>query len=80
MFSEKHLQKIMLELYKKSDTFKNLKVIRISMSASNFTHTAKRELSLIDFDEAQKEHKFSQTLFQLRQEYGLNIIRYGSEF
>ena len=79
MFNEAHLQELMLELYKKSDTFKDMKVIRMSMSASNFTHTAKRELSLIDFDKAQKAHHFSEVLFELRGKYGLNIIKSAAE-
>jgi len=79
MFNEAHLKKIMLNLYKKSDTFSNLKVIRVSMSAGNFTHNSKRELSLIDFDKSYKAHKFSKLLFELRSKYGLNIIRYADE-
>lgn len=80
LFHEQHLQGIMLSLYQQSDIHSNTKVIRISMNASHFTHTAKRELSLIDFDDAQKAHHFSKTLFELRSRYGLNIIKYGSEF
>lgn len=79
MFNEAHLQQLMLQLYNQSDTFKNMKVIRISMSASNFTHTAKRELSLIDFDRALKAHHFSEVLFKLRSKYGLNIIKSAAE-
>ncbi len=79
LFNELWFRKLCLSLFYKADTHKHLKIIRLSISCSNFTCNSRRELSLIEFDSDLKQHKLSQLIRELRDLYGLDILRFASE-
>ncbi len=79
LFSEIWFRELVLSLFYKADKYKNLKIIRLSVSCSNFTCNSKRELSLIEFDTDLKQHKLSHSIKILREQYGLDVIRFASE-
>ncbi len=79
LFNEFWFRELSLSLFYKADSYKNLKVIRLSLSCSHFTCNSRRSLSLIDFDADLSHHKLSQMLKILRDRYGLDILRFASE-
>jgi DNA polymerase-4 len=66
-------------MFTKADTQRRLHVIRLSFHCGSFTKHSHKELSLIGFNEEQKMHTLFQTTQQLRQKYGLDILKYGIE-
>ncbi len=79
LFNEFYFRELCLSLFYKADSYKNLKIIRLSMSCSHFTCNSRRSLSLIDFDADLSHHKLSQIIKILRDRYGLDILRFASE-
>jgi len=79
LFSEKFFKDLCLDLFKKADSSPHLKIIRISISTSHFTTHSHRVLSLIDYDKDLEQHKLTQQTKKLREKYGLDTLRWGSE-
>ena len=79
IFTERKFDKICMNLFHDADVHKRLCVIRLSISCGSFTRDSKKELSLIGFEEERKFHKLTTTLNDLRQKYGLDMLKYASE-
>jgi DNA polymerase-4 len=79
LFSEKMLKDIMLDLYKKTDTYKDTPVVFICVSVSNFIEHNKKSVSLIDFDTDKKQNALNESLQKLRSKYGIDTIRSARE-
>lgn len=79
IFTEKKFDKLCIELFCAADVHKRLSVINISINCSSFTRDTRRELSLIGFEEEQKNHKLTQSLNDLRQKYGIDAVKFASE-
>ncbi|WP_304545537.1 Y-family DNA polymerase [Sulfurimonas microaerophilic] len=79
VFTDKKFDRICVELFNEADTQKRLRVIRLSIQAGSFTKHSKKELSLIGFDDEQKMHKLTRSSQVLREKYGLDAIKWGSE-
>jgi DNA polymerase-4 len=79
LFNELYFRELALSLFYKADTQKYLKIVRLSISCSNFTCNSRRELSLLGFDSDLKQRQLSQAIKNLRDEYGLDILRFASE-
>ena len=79
LFSEKFFKDLCIELFKEADNFASLKIIRISISTSAFTTHSHRALSLIDYEEDKKQNSLTQKTKKLREKYGLDTLRWGSE-
>ncbi len=79
ILSEKKFDALCIELLHEADTHKRLHVIRLSINCSSFTRDSHKELSLIGFYEEQKMHKLSLSLQELREKYGIDSVRLGSE-
>jgi len=79
LFDEKKFDSLCLELFHKADTYKRYHAIRLSISCSAFTKVVRRELSLINFEEEYKKQKSSRFTQELREKYGLDIIKFASE-
>nr|WP_321266620.1 DNA polymerase IV [uncultured Sulfurimonas sp.] len=80
VFSEKKFDSLCLSLFNEADTQRRLHVIRLSINCSSFTRDSKKELSLIGFEDEQKMKRLSQETHKLREKYGLDAIKWGSEF
>jgi len=79
LFSEKFFKDLCIDLFHKADTAPTLKIIRISISTSQFTLYSHRALSLIDYEEDKKQYTLTQKTKKLREKYGLDALRWGSE-
>ena len=80
LFNELWFRELSLSLFYHADTYKHLKVIRLSIRCSHFTCNSRRELSLLEFETDRSHHHLSQNIKILRDKYGLDIVRFGSEF
>lgn len=78
LFSE-HLFKS--ELSKMHDEIKisHKGAVKITVNVSNFTMHHNRTLSLVDFDEDLEEKNLSEKIHQLRERFGLDILKTGNE-
>ncbi|MFT7861191.1 MAG: DNA polymerase IV, partial [Sulfurimonas sp.] len=79
LFNDQRFDQLCIKLFDRADTQKRLRVIRLSITAGSFTKHSKKELSLIDFDEQQKQHRLTKSSQELRQKYGIDAIKWGSE-
>jgi DNA polymerase-4 len=80
LFSERWFKDLVLTLFHQADRYPTLQVVRLSITCSHFTKNSRRELSLIDFDEDTPLHKLTCQTQKVREKYGLDILRWGSEF
>lgn len=79
VFTEKKFDSLCIQLFNEADTQKRLHVIRLSISCSSFTRDSKKELSLLNFYDDQKMKKLTNSSQELRQRYGIDVLKWGSE-
>ncbi|QOY52337.1 Y-family DNA polymerase [Candidatus Sulfurimonas baltica] len=79
IFTEKKFDSLCLTLFNETDIHKRLHVIRISINCSSFTRDSKKELSLIGFADESKMKKLTEHSQQIREKYGINMLKWGSE-
>jgi DNA polymerase-4 len=79
IFTEKKFDSLCLELFHAADTQKRLQVIRLSINCSSFTRDSKKELSLLGFEDEQKQHNLTKSLQVLREKYGIDSVKFASE-
>ncbi len=79
IFTEKKFDSLCITLFGDADIYKRLQVIRISINCSSFTRESRRELSLINFAEEQKMHSLTQHSQNIREKYGIDMLKWGSE-
>ncbi|QOP41982.1 Y-family DNA polymerase [Sulfurimonas marina] len=79
VFTDKKFDRICVELFNEADTQKRLRVIRLSIQAGSFTKHSKKELSLLSFYDDQKMEQLTKHSQILREKYGLDAIKLGSE-
>ena len=79
LFSEKFFKDLCQNLFLQADTSPSLRIIRISISTSAFTTHSHRALSLIDYEEDKRQYVLTQKTKRLREKYGLDTLRWGSE-
>ena len=79
LFSEKFFKDLCQGLFEQADTSPALRIIRISISTSAFTTHSHKALSLIDYEEDKKQYILTQKSKNLREKYGLDTLRWGSE-
>lgn len=79
IFTEKKFDSLCLSLFNEADTQRRLHVIRLSINCSSFTRDSKKELSLIGFEDEQKMKKLTDSSQELREKYGIDALKWGSE-
>ncbi len=79
IFTEKKFDSLCLTLFNEADTQRRLHVIRLSINCSSFTRDSKKELSLIGFNDEQKMKKLTDSTQEMREKYGIDAIKWGSE-
>jgi flagellar biosynthesis protein FliQ len=79
IFTEKKFDTLCLTLFNEADIHKRLHVIRLSINCSSFTRDSKKELSLIGFEDEQKMKKLTESSQILREKYGIDTLKWGSE-
>lgn len=80
IFTEKKFDSLCLSLFNEADTQRRLHVIRLSINCSSFTRDSKKELSLIGFADEQKMKDLTDKTQMLREKYGIDALKWGSEF
>ena len=79
LFSEKWFKDLVLSLFYRADTHKEQAIVRLSIHCSHFTHISRRELSLLHFEEDRVQHRLSEQTQAVREKYGLDMLKWGSE-
>ena len=79
IFTEKKFDSLCISLFNEADTQRRLQVIRLSINCSSFTRDSKKELSLLGFNEEQKMRKLTDSSQILREKYGIDTLKWGSE-
>ena len=79
IFTEKKFDSLCLSLFNEADTQRRLHVIRLSINCSSFTRDSKKELSLIGFHDEQRMRNLTDKTHILREKYGIDAIKWGSE-
>ena len=79
LFTEQKFDALCVEMFHQADIHKRLHVIRLSITCSSFTKDSRKELSLIGFDAEQKMRKLTESTQLLREKYGLDTLKFGSE-
>ena len=77
IFSENLFKKTLVSMYKKIALNKG--AIKLSLSVSNFTSQHKKTLSLFELDDDIEQNNLSLELQNLRERFGLDIIKTGAE-
>ncbi len=80
IFTEKKFDSLCIQLFNKADNQRRLHVIRLSINCSSFTRDSRKELSLIGFHDEQKMKRLTDSTHKLREKYGIDAIKWGSEF
>ncbi len=79
IFTEKKFDSLCLSLFNEADTQRRLHVIRLSINCSSFTRDSKKELSLIGFNDEQKMKRLTDSTQKMREKYGIDAFKWGSE-
>ena len=79
IFTEKKFDSLCLQLFNEADNQRRLHVIRLSINCSSFTRDSRKELSLIGFNDDQKMKKLTDHTQELREKYGIDALKWGSE-
>ncbi|MDA3907567.1 MAG: DNA polymerase IV [Sulfurimonas sp.] len=79
IFTEKKFDSLCLSLFNEADNQRRLHVIRLSINCSSFTRDSKKELSLIGFHDEQKMKVLTDKTQILREKYGIDALKWGSE-
>ncbi len=79
IFTEKKFDSLCLTLFNIADTQRRLHVIRLSINCSSFTRDSKKELSLIGFEDEQKMKRLTDSTQEIREKYGIDALKWGSE-
>jgi len=79
IFTEKKFDSLCITLFKEADIHKRLHVIRVSINCSSFTKNSKKELSLIGFEDEQKMKRLTEHSQDIREKYGIDMLKWGSE-
>ncbi len=78
-FTEKKFDSLCISLFNEADIHKRLRVIRLSINCSSFTSHSKKELSLLNFADEEKMVSLTKQNQKLREKYGLDMLKWGSE-
>lgn len=79
LFSETYLKQTMLELFIKTDIHQSHKVVQLNIAVSNFNEHNLKSYDIFNYEEDLKQTKLNNTLQQLREKFGVDIIKSGIE-
>ncbi|MBU0631233.1 DNA polymerase IV [bacterium] len=78
-FSEKEFKDFCLSMFNEADNQKRLHITHLSITSSEFTHICRRELSLLELDDDNRQKELTKQAHKVREKYGLGSLRWGSE-
>ena len=80
IFSEKNFKHEIIKLLKKIDNHPKHAVIQVNITVSNFASSTKTTLDLFDYENDLKESSLNKSMQDLREKFGLDIIKTAGEF
>jgi DNA polymerase-4 len=78
LFSEHLFKQILSQIYDEI-ALPNRGAVKLTLNVSNFTSQHQKTLSLLDYEEDTKEKELGEKIQELREKYGLDIMKTGSE-
>jgi DNA polymerase-4 len=79
ILSEQFLYQTTIMIFKQLDIYPQSEVIRLTLSFSNFQDKAIQSRSLFAYHDERKAHELSLKTQNLREKYGIDILKWGSE-
>jgi DNA polymerase-4 len=79
LFSETYFKQTMMELFIQTDKHPTHKVIQLNIAVSNFNEYNPKSYDIFNYEEDLKRNKLHNTLQQLREKFGVDIIKSGIE-
>jgi len=79
LFSELYLKQTLLELFTKTDIHLTHKVVQLNIAVSNFNEHNPKSYDIFNYEEDLKQNKLNNTLQELREKFGVDIVKSGVE-
>lgn len=79
LFNERFLHHFALEKFRELDLYPTLKVKYIGMSATKFIHHDPKTVDIFEYENDCKMRRLTDALTQIRDKYGMDIVRGGGE-
>lgn len=79
LFSETYFKQTMMQLFLQTDKHPTHKVIQLNIAVSNFNEHHPKSYDIFNYEEDLKRNKLHNTLQQLREKFGVDIIKSGIE-
>lgn len=79
IFNEKFFTELALKTFNDIDDYKNQHIVYIAITGSKFFHINPKPLNLLYYNDDTKMHNLTNQLTKIREKYGLDSIRLGSE-
>ncbi|MFK5881490.1 MAG: DNA polymerase IV [Sulfurospirillum sp.] len=79
LFNEKFFKSLMLEIFDNTDIYVAQKIKYIGISTSNFMEYKHKPFDLLSYEKDTKFRKIGNSIQSLRQKYGIDIVKNGSE-
>ena len=79
LFSEQYCKEVMLKLFDKIDIHPSHAIIQLNLTLSHFAEEKGVTLDILHYDEDQKASKLTKSMQQLRDKFGIDIIKSGGE-
>ncbi len=79
LFNEQHLKKEIIKLFDKIDIHPTHNIIQVNITLSNFEENKNITMDLLNYEEDTKQLKLTKSLQQLRDKFGIDIIKSGGE-
>jgi DNA polymerase-4 len=80
LFNETYFKKTILELFDKIDIHPGHAIVQVNITIYNFTKDKLTTPNLLTFDEDSTQASLSKSMQKLRDKFGIDIIKTGSEF
>lgn len=79
LFNERFLHRFAIEKFRELDLYPTLKVKYIGMSATKFIHHDPKTFDMFEYENDCKMRRLTDALTQIRDKYGMDIVRGGGE-
>jgi len=78
IFSEHLFKETILQMHEKIAVTTN-GAVKITLNVTNFTSQHQKTLSLLDYEDDEKDKRLGQKIHELREKFGLDILKSGGE-
>jgi DNA polymerase-4 len=78
-YNEQYFKNIIVELFERIDTHPSHAIVQVNISLSNFQETNPTTFDLFSYEKDEKQSKLTDSMQKLRDKFGVDIIKSGSE-